>query len=78
MKLIDLYFFGFQGDDSKKGKKKKSADLIELPVDSELPGNSDTDLQRYRDEEVSWTFNAPSFWMISSRFSSLFSSYFSL
>lgn len=42
-----------QGDDGKKGKKKKSADLVELPFDCELPGNTDTDLQRYRDEEVS-------------------------
>lgn len=43
-----------QGDDGKKGKKKKSADLIELPIDAELPGNTDTDLQRYREEEVSF------------------------
>lgn len=43
-----------QGDDNKKGKKKKSADLVELPFDSELPGNTDVDLQRYREEEVSF------------------------
>lgn len=45
--------FDLQGDDNKKGKKKKSADLVELPFDSELPGNTDIDLQRYREEEVS-------------------------
>lgn len=46
--------FLYQGDDNKKGKKKKSADLVELPFDSELPGNTDVDLQRYREEEVSF------------------------
>lgn len=53
----ERFLFLLQGDDGKKGKKKKSADLIELPIDAELPGNTDADLQRYRDEEVSdWTF----------------------
>lgn len=42
----------FQGEDNKKGKKKKSADLIELPIDEQLPGNSTETLQKYRDEEV--------------------------
>lgn len=50
--FINGKFHCLQGDDSKKGKKKKS-DLIELPFDSELPGNTEVDLQRYRDEEVS-------------------------
>lgn len=42
-----------QGEDGKKGKKKKAADLIELPLDEQLPGSSAADLQRFREEEVS-------------------------
>lgn len=53
---INCVYLKLQGDDSKKGKKKKSTDLIELPIDSELPGNTDVELQRYRDEEVSSSF----------------------
>lgn len=45
--------FDWQGDDGKKGKKKKSADLVELPFETELPSNTEADLQRYREEEVS-------------------------
>lgn len=45
--------FDSQGDDGKKGKKKKSADLVELPFETELPSNTEADLQRYREEEVS-------------------------
>ncbi|XP_031630545.1 heat shock 70 kDa protein 4 isoform X2 [Contarinia nasturtii] len=40
-----------EGDDGKKGKKKKSADLVELPFDSQLPGNTEVDLQKFKDEE---------------------------
>lgn len=45
-----------QGEDNKKGKKKKSADLVELPFDCELPGNSEADLQKYREEEVCYVY----------------------
>lgn len=48
-----FFLWNLQGDDSKKGKKKKSADLVELPFDSELPCYTDVELQKYRDEEVS-------------------------
>lgn len=41
-----------QGEDAKKGKKKKAADLVELPIDEQLPGSSASDLQKYREEEV--------------------------
>lgn len=47
----------FQGDDSKKGKKKKSTDLIELPIDEHLPGNTEAILQQYREEEVDFYFS---------------------
>lgn len=42
-----------QGDDSKKGKKKKSADLVELPFDSELPGKSKKDCLKSQNCPVS-------------------------
>lgn len=44
--------FLFQGDEAKKGKKKKSAELVELPIDVQLPGNTEGDLQKFREEEV--------------------------
>lgn len=51
---------GTQGDDAKKGKKKKAADLIELPLDEQLPGSSPVDLQKFREEEVNWIATHPS------------------
>lgn len=48
--------FLFQGDEAKKGKKKKSAELVELPIDAQLPGNAEGDLQKFREEEVNIEF----------------------
>lgn len=50
--FIRMFVSYLQGEDGKKGKKKKSADLVELPFDVSLPGNNEVDLQRYREEEV--------------------------
>lgn len=48
----------FQGDDAKnKGKKKKSADLIELPLEGVTHGYTGVDMENYRGQEVCIALN---------------------
>lgn len=49
-KLIALHTL--QGEDGKKGKKKKSADLVELPLDGVSHGYNETERESYRNQEV--------------------------